>query len=360
MAQVMKTSVFMASGMVVSELWQIANPSLSRLIFAIMQCCMQIMRSWQVSDPNPRHIGVLLFESFSNHCLANAVEPLRAANTLLGRTVYDWTFLSMDGAAVTSSSGLPVAVASALSRSKRGDVLMVIPSYEYRALATPASLRSLRAAAQRYGVLVGMDTGSWLLAAAGLLNGRRATIHWDEIDDFRETFPEVQVSRARTVFDGDIWSCGGAMTAFELVLRMIGDTHGEALRLEVAALFMHTEGDFGPVPPALRPRARLVSGALAIMRENLEEPLAVPALAQVLAIKARKLEGLFRAELGATPQKVYRRIRLLSARRLVEQTSHSIAEIALRCGYADPSAMTRAFRAEFGAAPRNIRANPEI
>ena len=328
-----------------------------------MQCCIKTMRSWQVSDPKPQRIGVLLFARFSNHCLANAIEPLRAVNTLLGHTAYDWTFLSMDGAAVTSSSGLPVAVASALSHSKRGDVLFVIPSYDYRALCTPASLRGLRAASQRYGVLVGMDTGSWLLAAAGMLHGRRATIHWDEIDAFRETFAEVQVSRARTVFDGDIWSCGGAMTAFELVLRMIGDTHGEALRLEVASLFMHAQSDIGSAPPpqpALRPRTRLVSGALAIMRDNLEEPLTIPALARALDVNARKLETLFRAELGATPQTVYRRIRLLSARRFVEQTGISVAEIALRCGYADPSAMTRAFRAEFGAAPRNMRASAEI
>ena len=298
----------------------------------------------------------MLFDRFSNHCLANAVEPLRAANSLLGREAYDWAFISMDGSPVCSSSGLPVAVECALSRSRRGDVLFVIPSYDFRKLVTPASLRALRAAARRYGVLVGMDTGSWLLAAAGLLNGCRATIHWDEIDQFQEAFPDVEVSRARTVFDGDRWSCGGAMTAFELVLRMIGDSHGEALRLEVAALFMHAEVDPGSGLPVPRPTSHLVSAALATMRENLEEPLSIPALAQSLAVNARKLETLFSADLGAGPQKVYRRIRLLAARRYVEQTGISISEIALRCGYADPSAMTRAFRQEFGAAPGNIRA----
>ena len=324
-----------------------------------MQYCMEIMRSWQVSGGNPQRIGVLLFDRFSNHCLANAVEPLRAANSLLGRAVYDWTFISMNGSPVRSSSGLPVAVECALPGSPRGDVLFVIPSYDYRQLVTPASLRALRAAARRYGVLVGMDTGSWLLAAAGLLSGRRATIHWDEIDEFREAFPEVEVSRARTVFDGDIWSCGGAMTAFDLVLRMIGDTHGEALRLEVASLFMHSEGDTGSGPPMPPPKSHLVSAALAMMRENLEEPLTIPALAQALAVNARKLETLFSADLGAGPQKVYRRIRLLAARRYVEQTGMAISEIALRCGYANPSAMTRAFAHEFGAPPRNIRAIAE-
>ena len=110
------------------------------------------------------------------------------------------------------------------------------------------------------------------------------------------------------------------------------------------------------MPP---PKSHLVSAALAMMRENLEEPLTIPALAQALAVNARKLETLFSADLGAGPQKVYRRIRLLAARRYVEQTGMAISQIALRCGYANPSAMTRAFAHEFGAPPRNIRAIAE-
>jgi len=317
-----------------------------------MQYCLKTMRDWQKSDHKPRKIGVLLFQRFSNHCLANAVEPLRAANTLIGARIYDWSFLSMDGGAVTSSSGLPVAVGAALSQGGAGDALFLLPSYRYRDFATPASLRALRAAAQRYRVMVGMDAGAWLLAAAGLLNDRRATIHWDEHDAFHEAFPEVDVRRSRVEIDGERWTCGGAMTAFELVLRMIGRHHGEALRLEVAALFMATHGGGAAGPGA---RTAQVAGALALMRENLEEPLSIPALARALGMSGRRLEALFRADLAAGPARVYRRIRLLAARRYVEQTGLSVAEIALRCGYGDPAAMTRAFGGEFGVTPRELR-----
>lgn len=316
------------------------------------------MRSWQIISENPRRIGILLFERFSNHCLANAVEPLRAANMLLGRKAYEWSFMTHDGAPVRSSSGLPVAAQMALSQSGGGDALFLIPSYEHQEFVNPALMRSLRSAAARYDVLAGLDMGAWLLAAAGLLQGYRATIHWDEVDNFQEAFPDVAVTRARVVMDRDRWSCGGAMTAFEMVLRMIGDTHGEALRMEVAALFMH--GDTGQRPRDVRSVTGQVTAALAIMRENIEEPMRMGEIAQDLGISQRKLERLFKGELGAGPQKVYRRMRLLAARRFVEQTGLTIVEISIRCGYRDPSAMTRAFGEEFGDSPRDVRAKAGV
>ena len=302
----------------------------------------------------PQKIGVLLFERFSNHCLANAVEPLRAANMLLGRTVYQWSYMTVDGAPVRSSSGLPVAAEMALSQAE-GDVLFLMPSYGYQKYVKPDFLRSLRGAARRFDVLVGMDAGSWLLAAAGLLDGYQATIHWDEADAFEETFSEVDAKRARTVMDRNRWSCGGSMTAFELVSRMIGDTHGEALRMEVGELFMQSDNKSRAQPLGAGQATGLVSAALTMMRENIEEPIRMPDLAQSFNISQRKLERLFQAEMGAGPQKVYRRIRLLAARRFVEQTGLAIVEIAIRCGYHDPSAMTRAFREEFGVTPRKLR-----
>lgn len=302
-----------------------------------------------------------MFDRFSNHCLANTVEPLRAANKLLGRTVYEWSFMSHDGASVRSSSGLPVAAEMALSHAAGGDVLFLIPSYGHEEYVSPAVMRGLRGAARRFDVLAGMDMGSWLMAAAGLLEGYQAAIHWDAVDSFQETFPEVAVTRSRVVMDRNRWSSGGAMTAFELVLRMIGDTHGEALRMEVASFFMHGESEYGETENKMRlevssSKAGQVTAAMAIMRKNIEEPLRIEEIADQLVISQRKLERLFLAELGAGPQKVYRRMRLLTAHRFVEQSSLSVVEIAIRCGYRDPSAMTRAFREEFGAAPREVRA----
>ncbi len=303
-----------------------------------------------------QEIGVLLFDGFSNHCLANAVEPLRAANGFARRTLYRWTFLTIDGQRAVSSSGLPVMPAARLADQPGGDFLFVLTSYGFRAQMTPASLRALRAAARRFKTLVGMDTGSWLLAEAGLLEGRRATIHWDELTALSETFPDLDVTEDRFVIDGDRITCGGVTTTFDLILDLIHRHHGATLRLEVAALFMHGERSH-PTDPALRMTGQqTVDAAVALMRRNIETPLTVAEIGKRLDLGQRRLETLFARHLGTPPRTVYRRLRLHEARRLVERASMSVAEIATRCGYVDASAMTRAYRKEFGAPPRAHRA----
>ncbi|MDA4844092.1 GlxA family transcriptional regulator [Hoeflea poritis] len=299
-------------------------------------------------------MGILLFEQFSNYCLANTVEPLRAANDVARRKLYDWHFLTLDGEAVNASSGLSVAPDASLREGAGGEILFLLPSYGFRTLAKPASLAALRSAAQRYGTLAGLDTGSWLLAAAGLLDGRPATIHWEELEGFSESFPEVEARRERFVIDGDRITCSGAMATYDLMSELLGRHHGEALRLEVSWLLMQGSASAGDAPIAAA-RSPAVQRAMRTMQEHVEEPLPMKKVARRVGLTQRALEQRFRSELGAAPRTVYRRIRLLAARKLVDETRLPVSEIALRCGYENPSAMTRAFAAEFGLTPRDIR-----
>lgn len=303
----------------------------------------------------PCEIGVLLFEGFSNHCLANAVEPLRAANDFARKPLYRWQFLTMDGGRVTSSSGLPIDPGAKLSDHPGGAFLFLLTSYRFRELTTPPILRGLRAAAGRFGAMAGMDSGAWLMAAAGLLDNRRATIHWDELDAFAETFPQIDVSEDRYVIDGNRITCGGVTTTFDLILDLIRTHHGATLRAEVAALFMHGERSRLSVPGVRVTGEQAVDAAVALMRRNIEAPLPVGDIAARLGMGTRRLEKLFSRHMGATPRTVYRRLRLYEARRLVERADLSVAEIATRAGYQDASAMTRAYRLEFGASPRADR-----
>lgn len=303
----------------------------------------------------PRKICVFLFDSFSVYCLANAVEPFRAANTIARRPLYIWEHVSLDGGTVTSSSGLPVATRSWSEAMPAGDFLFVMPSYDYRSYASARMQRVLRAASGRFSTLVGMDTGAWLMAAAGLLEGRRATIHWDELSLFAETFPDVDVVEDRVVLGGDTCTCGGASTTFELTLELIKQQHGAMFALEVSANFMHGDA-FERQDPRLRLTAdSLVRSAAALMRRTLESPLTIGELAARLSVDQRSLEEHFRQEVGMTPLGVYKAIRLREARRLVELTRLGIAEIAERCGYRNSSAMARAYRQEFGQPPRAHR-----
>lgn len=301
----------------------------------------------------PVHTCFLLFDGFSNHCLANAVEPLRAANTISGRDLYRWSFASLTGAGVTSSSGLPVTPHAALAEVE-GDMLMVMPSYGYLSHSTYSAQTSLRRAARRFAVVAGLDMGSWLMADAGLLEGRRATIHWEEFESFAEAFPQVVAQRSRYIIDGNRITCSGATAAFDLALDLIRSAQGGALALEVAQIFM-TRLPETSAPYEGYATDRLVRSALLVMRDTLERPLPIGALARRLGCSQRKLEAHVSRAFGITPQRLYRRLRLSRARKLLAETDLTIAEITVRCGYENASAMSRAYRAEFGMSPTHQR-----
>ncbi|MGB0798233.1 MAG: GlxA family transcriptional regulator, partial [Planktomarina sp.] len=243
---------------------------------------------------------------------------------------------------------LRMAVETAL-RDAAGDILLVMPSYEFLRHCTVSTRRALQSAARRFPLIAGLDTGSWLLAQAGLLDGYCATIHWDEVDRFSEEFTQVDVRLDRVVQDRDRITCGGASTAFDLTMALIGQRHGQALRLQVEGLFSGMQSD--------RPQAMHgpVAQAVQVMRANLEDPLPINVIAQHIGRTQRDLEGRMKVQMGATPQAVYRHLRLTQARRLAKDTMMPVVEIAVRCGYRDASAMTRAFRAEFGTTPQALR-----
>ena len=296
----------------------------------------------------PTQISILLFDRFSNHCLANVLEPLRAANDLSSQQVFEWNIVVLGGQRVRSSSGLRLEADAQLA-DMRGDILMVMPSYGFLTHANVTSSRALRAAARRFDILAGLDTGSWLLAEAGLLDGYRATIHWDELDRFSERFSYIDVQKEAVIYDRDRITCGGASTAFVLALQMIEKQHGAALRLRVEHLF---SGAYAQRPVR---RGGIAARAVDLMRAHIEEPLQIAQLAQQLGRSQKHLEQQMLARLGAAPQVIYRRIRLERARQLSLDTTISVAEISVRCGYQDASAMTRAFRSEYGTTPQALR-----
>ncbi len=322
-----------------------------------MQYWLQIMQdspndAANIPEAAPIEVNVLLFESFSNHCLANAVEPLRAANMLDGTEHFRWRFVTVDGGPVTSSSGLPVQPSAAFGREGGGDYLFVLPSYGFRDHDTAAMRRALRAGAARYDTLVGLDTGAWLMASAGLLDGRAATIHWDEFPAFAERFPAVSARPARTVTDGDRITCGGATAAFELVTGLIRRHVGAALAMHVDALFLHGDWPASGAPAASAAGAQgRVARAVAVMRRNIETPLPIAEVASAVGLSQRVLTREFLERMEMPPSAAYRLLRLEAARRFLDAGEMRVAEVAGRCGWADQAAFARAFRQVYGRAP---------
>jgi transcriptional regulator GlxA family with amidase domain len=310
-----------------------------------------------------RSFCFLLLPRFSNHCLANALEPLRAANMLSGKSLYRWQLSSLDGNSVASSSGLEVRTPHRFAEITNSNVLFLLSSYDYRRQTTPVLTRMLQKKARMFSVIGGLDTGSYALARAGLLDGYRATIHWQELDIFEETFPKVKTVVDRFVVDDDRITAGGATTALDLVLHLIGEQHGEALRLDVAGLFIYDRPHRGGDPQRMIPvspepgHAPHVARAVAVMESNLEEPLDIGEVCRRADCTQRELERRFQAALGTTPISYYRHLRVASARRMVFETDRRVAEIAVRTGFGSASALTRAFRQHYGDTPRRLRSS---
>ncbi|WP_297770481.1 GlxA family transcriptional regulator [uncultured Roseovarius sp.] len=313
------------------------------------------MPEWTKPSETPTRIAILLFDRFSNLCLANCLEPLRAANTLAPRRGFDWHILTPDGAPVRSSSGLEVVPHDALGALTACDYMLVLASYDHERHDTAATRRALQVAARRAQVMVGLDSGPWLLASAGLLDGRRATVHWDLLDAFTERFLSITAERARVLRDGPRLTCAGAMSALDMTLGLISTHLGMAVRIDVEALFMHGDPPVAPAQEGDVVGDPLLRRALGLMRDHVERPLSLADLARRLSCQTRTLDRRFRAGLGAPPGAVYRHLRLAAARKLVENSRLGMAEIALRCGYESPAALTRALRQHYGTTPRQLR-----
>lgn len=306
-------------------------------------------------------IDFLLFDGFSNMVLASALEPLRAANMLSGRELYRWRLVTLDGAVARSSSGMSLLPAEPAVLAEPRDVLFVVVGYGTRRFASTETRRRLRRIARTAAAIGGLDAGAWLLADAGLLDGRQATIHWQELTEFAETFPDLQVAKTRFVIDGKTVTAGGANTVMDLAIRMIRDRHGDALAFDVGNLFAYDgearRPDSDAVSLQSKPRrAPQLLRAVEVMRANLEAPLSLERVAKAASCSSRSLNRLFLRELGVSPGRYYLSIRLAVARQFAEETRLSGAEIAARTGFGSGAALSRAFSGHFKTTIRDLRA----
>ncbi|MBT4932406.1 MAG: GlxA family transcriptional regulator [Rhodospirillaceae bacterium] len=307
------------------------------------------------------HLGFLLLPKFSSLCLANALEPLRATNLIAGRPLYRWSLYSPDGEDVVSSSGITTGPIKPLNEARDVDALFVVSSYDYRRQISKPLLRDLVSLSRHIPTLGGLDTGSFVLAEAGLLDGYHATIHWQELAIFEEAFHDVSPVSDRFVIDRNRITAGGATTTLDLMLHLIRASNGEALRLEVAALFIYdgthvAEEPQRPPPPIdSLPFPADMGPVIALMETNIEAPLKIGEIARRLGLSQKKLERRVRRILNTTPVAYYQHIRLSAARSMALETVMPISEIAVRTGFSSASALTRAFARHFSITPSDLR-----
>ncbi|WP_430463109.1 GlxA family transcriptional regulator [Tabrizicola sp.] len=311
------------------------------------------------ASQQPLTLALLVLPQASILEVASTLDPMRAANRHLGTDSYRWRVVSPNGRAVPLTCGIELPSNGPLAAAEGADALVVIAGYQQWLGATPALIRELSRMAPRFAAVGGIDAGAWVLARAGLLNGYKATVHWEDHEDFATAHPGVDVQPSRFVIDRNRFTAGGAAPAADLMLHLIRARHGPALALQTAASFITTARD-GHEPqvssrkadPRLDPR---VAAAIARMERRLDQPETAAETARAIGLSPRRLEQIFSENLGLTPAAYALSLRLQAARRMITDTRHPLAEVALRCGFSSASSLSRAFSAKFGMAPSRLR-----
>jgi len=303
-------------------------------------------------------VGFLLVPQFSMISFVSALEPLRVANRLAQQKLYRWQIVSRDGAPVMASNQLSLlADLSIEGRSAPLDKLVIAASFSPEAGYDRTTGRWLRAQAHAGVEMGAMDTGSFFLAWAGLLDGYRATTHWESLASFAESFPKVDVGAGLFIIDRTRFTCAGGTAALDMMLHLIRLRHGHALAASASEQFIHAkirdpqerqrmdaEQRDGISRPAL-------AQAIALMETHLEEVLGIGQICATAGISRRNLERLFQLHFRLSPQRYYLDLRLQRARAMLRYSDLPVVEISVACGFGAAAHFSRAYRAWAGHPP---------
>jgi transcriptional regulator GlxA family with amidase domain len=319
---------------------------------------MRKTRNMFTPDPNPLEIEVLVLPDTTLILVAAVIEPLRAANRVLGRKQFSWVITTPDGAPAPTRAGIPIPAARPFDPLASNAPLVVVASYDIASHMTPGLVRRLGRAGRARSMIGGVEAGGGGVARAGLLTGRRATTHWEDIEDFTTTFPDIDVVSQRFVIDGNRFTAGAAGPTLDLMLELIRTRLGYPLSLEVAKGFIYEHPEQVDQASALtlaRPGEPHLACATEAMEAHLDEPWPITRIARAAGVSARHLQTLFCDNLGVSPYAHYLALRMNRARRLLIETRLPALEIAERTGYASPASFTRAYRRQHGESPRETR-----
>jgi transcriptional regulator GlxA family with amidase domain len=314
------------------------------------------------SATEPRRYGLVLVPNFSLIALAAVVDPLRLANGVLGYRAYEYVTLGAELKAVASSDGIRVEPDLALADSGEFDAVFVIGPNPVPKRGFGEISNWLRRQAARGAALGGVDTGTYFLAHAGLLDGYRCTIHWEDRDALLERFPELIISNHLVEIDRDRYTCSGGVSPIDLMTLLLSRPPGSrhlAARVSDLLVALHRSPDERQTVP-LRQRFSHVPvplvDALEMMENNVEEPLKPDEIAGYLGMSRRTLERLFHRQLGMSPAHKYLEIRLERARLAILRGSRGLDEVAQSVGFASVSHFIARYRHAFGKTPAAERA----
>ncbi|MFN0262748.1 GlxA family transcriptional regulator [Tepidamorphus sp. 3E244] len=305
--------------------------------------------------------------------VTGAIDLLRIANRATGVDMYSWTLVSRDGAPVQASSGISIAadrdlksVQRDLMNGEQPDIAFVCGGLRVENHCFSELKDWLRGVARRGRGVGGLCTGAWVLGAAGLLDGKRCSIHWENIPGFSEWFPEAEVAPLLCEVDGNVYTSAGGTASLDLFLHIIEQDFDEETVTRVCEMSlvdrMRDIHDRQRLPLGARVGhhdSKLLS-VVQLMESNLAEPIALEDISHRVGLSRRHVERLFRLYLGRSPARYYLEIRLDRARHLLRQTSLPVIEIAIACGFVSASHFSKCYRETYGCSPQSERARPKL
>lgn len=314
-----------------------------------------------VANATPHHTVLVLFDQFPLLPFSCLIECMRAANRFVGRDVYNWSLASPDGNRVQSSSGVWVDVEGTLSTIEDATRVILIATNEVQYFDDERVFNKL-GQLDRSNVIIGSaSSGSFVLAKAGLLEGYRCTIHWENLPVFRELYPQLEITRSVYEIDRNRATCSGGTAALDMMLKFIELDFGHEVARRVSQMFQHDrlrtpedqqrmEGKYDLI--RLSPK---LAEAIDLMQNNIEDTLSPQEVAGHVGVSLRQLERLFKKYRSTTPQRFYLRLRLESARQLLLYTSQSGLDVAIASGFSSHSHFIKSYRDFYGRTPREER-----
>lgn len=309
----------------------------------------------------PRRFVFVLLNDFTLLSFAGALDALRIANRNFGMNAYEWVLCGEGGETVTSSAGPEFKLDMDLDELRRDDTMLICSGMDVQGNTTKRMLNWLRREARRGVAIGGLCTAAHVMAKAGLLDGKRATIHWENHDSFAEEFDEVELTKSVFVVDGNRMTTAGGTSSIDLMLKLIADDFGEEVANVVADQQIYTtirtdqDTQRLSVPTRIGVRHPKLSAVIQMMEANIEEPVSPSILAKDVGMSTRQLERLFRRYLNRSPKRYYMELRLQKARNLLMQTDMSVINVALACGFASPSHFSKCYRAHYNTTPYRER-----
>lgn len=309
-----------------------------------------------------QRFGFLLLPQFSLAAYALAADVLARANDRAERPLYEILTLSLAGTRVSAAGGLAMPVDLPINAAPKLDGIFIVGGDPAISLDSDVLAQVFAPFNHDGALLAALETGSYWLARVGLLSGYRATIHWQEIARFSEEFPDVIVSSNLFEIDRNRATCAGGVATLDFMLTLIGQRHGNEFASELSELFsmerMRPGNERQRIPLATRiggSQPKLTE-AVSLMEANIEEPLTTDDIAYYVGVSRRQLERLFKQYLNTVPSRYYLELRLGRARQLLQQTSKSIVQIGLSCGFSSGPHFSSSYRNHFGITPREERA----